>query len=424
MTSLWPDTWSGAICSFFFAGAVLKLGSISVQSEYCVLNAKAEAYEQGVDVSLLDSPLEGLRSLKENLVDPDRGEVCVCVQGELIPAERELGSKTMTCVSYSSDATGQVVTKQNVLAATTIKFEDVMRTRYKSPAAGIRVVTDEHAFSKFSLGRMSVLDCCLSSPEPREAAIAINPVDLQNDFHNKSTTIFRSVRLDPSATLPSELLNLGIGVSNILCMPRSEHTYSDWFAGRFKKAINLFVPLALRCTIVGRIALTESGDLLLSAHPIVGFHVLAGKTSLRVLGHEALDRAQYYKETVLPGLDFAWKSCFAVAISMLVVRSMLQSGNSDPPAAPPARRPPSTPGTEESGGAPSTEAASASAPAAVSTDNNLCVICLSEKPTACVVPCGHHCLCDGCSISLINLGYLRCPVCCTNAEKIIRIYQP
>jgi len=323
-----------------------------------------------------------------------------------------------------------------------------MRTKINSPAAGVRVETNEHAYSNFSMGRMSVLDCCLSSPEPKEAAIAINPVDLQNDFHSKSNRIFRFVQIDPSATLPYELLKLGIGVSNILCTPRSEHSYSDWFAGRFRKAVNLFVPLAFRCTIVGRVALTESGDISLSAHPIVGFHVFAGSTSLRILGQEALDKALYYRETLLPGLDLAWKSCFSIAISILVIRSILQSGNSDPPpAAPPAPpRPPlpqPTPGTEllaqlkktkrvESGGAPSTKAASASASAtataselasAVSTDN-LCVICLSEKPTHCIVPCGHHCLCDGCSVSLRDNGFRRCPVCNATSEKIIHVYQP
>jgi hypothetical protein len=48
-----------------------------------------------------------------------------------------------------------------------------------------------------------------------------------------------------------------------------------------------------------------------------------------------------------------------------------------------------------------------------------CVICLDSVVTHLVTPCGHYCLCEGCSKNL-----RQCPVCRGDAESVVRVFKP
>ena len=50
--------------------------------------------------------------------------------------------------------------------------------------------------------------------------------------------------------------------------------------------------------------------------------------------------------------------------------------------------------------------------------SNLCVICLDEKATHAIVPCGHQCLCPDCA------GFVdKCPMCRGAKENVIKIFR-
>ena len=53
---------------------------------------------------------------------------------------------------------------------------------------------------------------------------------------------------------------------------------------------------------------------------------------------------------------------------------------------------------------------------------NLCVVCYSEEKTHALIPCGHKCLCKHCS-DIISRGCRRCPLCLSNFERSIQIYD-
>eukprot|EP01083_Nonionella_stella_P047775 127893_1 len=50
---------------------------------------------------------------------------------------------------------------------------------------------------------------------------------------------------------------------------------------------------------------------------------------------------------------------------------------------------------------------------------NECVICFDKSRTHVFVPCGHHCICEDC-IPLFNE---TCPLCKTQCDKIIKVYN-
>lgn len=52
-----------------------------------------------------------------------------------------------------------------------------------------------------------------------------------------------------------------------------------------------------------------------------------------------------------------------------------------------------------------------------------CVLCLEKKSVMAIVPCGHLCLCMGCSIH--GRRYLRnkCPICCQGVRSVIKVYS-
>jgi hypothetical protein len=54
---------------------------------------------------------------------------------------------------------------------------------------------------------------------------------------------------------------------------------------------------------------------------------------------------------------------------------------------------------------------------------DLCVVCYDQKPVMAVVPCGHLCLCEGCSSSFMEISGSRlCPLCRGNMQTTMKIY--
>jgi hypothetical protein len=54
---------------------------------------------------------------------------------------------------------------------------------------------------------------------------------------------------------------------------------------------------------------------------------------------------------------------------------------------------------------------------------DLCVVCHDQKPVMAVVPCGHLCLCEGCSSSCMEIyGSRLCPLCRGNMQSTMKIY--
>jgi len=52
-----------------------------------------------------------------------------------------------------------------------------------------------------------------------------------------------------------------------------------------------------------------------------------------------------------------------------------------------------------------------------------CCICLERTATdrlLVLVPCGHRCVCAGCSGSLVGKP---CPICRENVERVMRVYE-
>ena len=48
--------------------------------------------------------------------------------------------------------------------------------------------------------------------------------------------------------------------------------------------------------------------------------------------------------------------------------------------------------------------------------SDCCCICLTDEPNKVIVPCGHLCLCSGCST---RLGENRCPLCRGDIQQMI-----
>ena len=53
-----------------------------------------------------------------------------------------------------------------------------------------------------------------------------------------------------------------------------------------------------------------------------------------------------------------------------------------------------------------------------------CVICCDRESSHALVPCGHRCVCEGCSSTLLRLeeSSRMCPICRTRCESALRVY--
>mmetsp|Transcript_15538 Transcript_15538/g.29305 ORF Transcript_15538/g.29305 Transcript_15538/m.29305 type:complete len:436 (+) Transcript_15538:387-1694(+) len=54
-----------------------------------------------------------------------------------------------------------------------------------------------------------------------------------------------------------------------------------------------------------------------------------------------------------------------------------------------------------------------------------CVVCHDEAAVMAIVPCGHHCLCEECSMTIVEcpLSYRLCPLCRSQIQSTLRIYS-
>ena len=71
--------------------------------------------------------------------------------------------------------------------------------------------------------------------------------------------------------------------------------------------------------------------------------------------------------------------------------------------------------------APGDEAVATAVPAGTPVEEaeqaSECVVCLEEKREMVLVPCGHACVCEGCSGTLA-----LCPICRATIEKAVKMY--
>ena len=51
-----------------------------------------------------------------------------------------------------------------------------------------------------------------------------------------------------------------------------------------------------------------------------------------------------------------------------------------------------------------------------------CVACLEARPTELCIPCHHLCLCEACSLHLMQEGDVRCPVCRSHLECFTKAF--
>lgn len=58
-----------------------------------------------------------------------------------------------------------------------------------------------------------------------------------------------------------------------------------------------------------------------------------------------------------------------------------------------------------------------------STENGLCVVCWDRCANHAVIPCGHLCLCVGCSTENVRHLNGKCPVCTRRMDRTVRIYH-
>lgn len=54
------------------------------------------------------------------------------------------------------------------------------------------------------------------------------------------------------------------------------------------------------------------------------------------------------------------------------------------------------------------------------TEHNECIVCLDKEPSQVILPCGHLCLCSGCSVIQ---NWSNCPICRRNVNGIIPVYR-
>ena len=59
------------------------------------------------------------------------------------------------------------------------------------------------------------------------------------------------------------------------------------------------------------------------------------------------------------------------------------------------------------------------------SNQNTCVICQDNDSIMAVIPCGHLCLCNGCSNVCMGgqNGQRNCPICRGNMQSVLRIYS-
>ena len=57
-----------------------------------------------------------------------------------------------------------------------------------------------------------------------------------------------------------------------------------------------------------------------------------------------------------------------------------------------------------------------------SDNEKTCKICFEKKINTAVVPCGHACMCIGCSKSVMEKN-AKCPICTNNITQILKLFN-
>jgi len=59
------------------------------------------------------------------------------------------------------------------------------------------------------------------------------------------------------------------------------------------------------------------------------------------------------------------------------------------------------------------------------SDDNLCVICLVSPKNHAIVPCGHLCLCENCSVHYVDNDKKSgsCPICRNDVTMVMKVYS-
>jgi hypothetical protein len=61
---------------------------------------------------------------------------------------------------------------------------------------------------------------------------------------------------------------------------------------------------------------------------------------------------------------------------------------------------------------------------AASVPQTECVVCMDERCNTVLLPCGHLCLCAGCTSELKQQGVLRCPLCRVTVTQTKQVFMP
>lgn len=384
----------------------------------------------------------------------ESGEKCICISGKIVPSSES--HAVLTCIEYL-DENSQIQSQVNAVAATSVRFEETIKTHNAPHSVEAKV----RQFDNFNIENVKTLPCSLaststtaSSSDDNNGSVLIDGNLFQRELHTMAIQIFRALVGNPYlASSSTHFQSQGFKVSNVITLPRSEHSYSDYFANRFKRVINLFIPLATRCTIVGKLVF-DGNKLSVTAHPLVGFQLFfpsdnsASKHFLKNLAQQTIDRVQSLKASI-PYVNFFRNSSLILAGTAGGIWICLFSysyffPSSKPPAAPPSLPPPPPPPPSSS-----SSASSSSPPTTVTPsipdkesqaqgekaqegnevehsgpfDHHSCVICLSVPPTNVFIPCGHLCICNSCLVNF-QRNARKCPICQSNYERVMPVYCP
>ena len=354
----------------------------------CVLNITSlkalwDAYRSGTSIDLTE---RGLISSDELNAAHDNGKV-VCIHGELQSANGET-------YQVPINGNGSVA---KCLAYTQVIFVDQGGNTTKTRQSAAQLESN----SSFALP----LACTLSG------VVAVDP-----ELLTREPRLYEAIHANPSKILPS-LLPREYRAGGVVPLPRSAHTYMDFFAGVNWKVLYMYVPNGLRCLVVGRLVL-DGGKLTVTAHPVAGLQLLSGSSpevllaDLTASALGPMQRLQDIIEACEQGLSVSLTCACVLGGAWLVSRLCVALFRLGPPPPPPAAPP------QAQAAAPSAHAEEAQA----NGHAGECIICLDAPSDTALVPCGHVSFCQQCAPDLRRHGITICPICKQPWQSAMRIF--
>lgn len=398
---------AGFIISIVSRGAILEASETERR-----LLLKSEAFKDVISLDLNDCNNQSL----QNVLHENENKL-VCISGEIRPQGNPL-----RCITSITEHWGgfmntlrlepPTVIEVPVLAKTAVSFEE------NNGFLSTQLTAHARFQGTFTRGRLEVCPCSLTSKNTA-VVIELNQRDLAraiDDHADYAALLFELNHKDNASTaLPAQKLDyyleggwqcqpLAFDASAILDLPRSAHTYADYWSGTFKRTVNLFIPTAaVSCSIIGRLSL-EGGVLVLSAHPSVGN--MAVNLDHRAFVPFLLDAARQIKQITIPFFEATEKIGLAVA-AIATLGVILQWGRSD--------------STGDAGVLRIETTTPEQLPA--ETGSSHCVVCLTAVPSLFIVPCGHLCLCRECLGAFPAQRCEKCPICNGAVQKIMPIFS-